>query len=202
MTQIIDEREPLTVEIKQETVPTGQHYKYDTQAFDALAGQVTAHSFSYPISVSAEENTGDTWSWVIAPNTVVGALTSDVATTDTVISCSQTVIDNVQVGFFVDLFDGVNTDDLGEVLSKDTGANTLTISTAATQQFLASSPTYVRMSIYFLKDSEFGHPWRLVYGEGKIKSSYVPANTVIKVSYNNIHPTLDKRVVCAIELMY
>lgn len=210
LTKIVQTRNAEVFEIKQEATPTGGNYMWDTQVFTALADQITEFSFSYPMDVSVleaqftsgEENVGDTWSWVISPNTTVGALTANVAIDDTVINVTSTVTANINVGFYVNLFDGVNTEELGRVLSIDSVSGTITTENASTTAFSAASPTYVRMNIYFMKDAEFGHPWNIVYGEGKILSSFVPAGTTVKVMYNNKSPTVDKRVVCNLEILY
>jgi len=210
LTKIIEIRDPEVFSIKQETTPTGENYFFSSQSFIALANQTTSYSFSYPFPVSvlsaqyvsAEENRGDTWTWTVSPNTTVGALTSDVSATDTVINVSSTVTDNIKIGFGVNIFDGVNTDDLGRVLAVDSDAGTITVETAATQSFAAATPTYVRMNIYFCKDMSFGHPWALTFGDNKIQSSYVPANTVVQVDYVNNDPTKDKEIVTSLELMF
>lgn len=207
---IIDEIEDTEVSIKQETVKTGKNYRWDTKSFDALANSTTTFEFSYPTDVSvleaqfisAAENKGDVWSWVIAENTTVGAITSDVNIGDTVLNVSSTVVQNVKIGFNINLFNGTTTEQLGQVKTIDIINQTITIETPSTVSFLASTPTYVRISIYFIKDSEFGHPWNHVYGGGKIQSSYVPANTSVKVYYINNSPTVDKRIVVNIELLY
>ena len=210
LTKIVGVRDPEEIQIKQEVIPTGQNYQWDTQAFDALANSTSTHTFSYDIDVSVLEaqfisatiHKGDKWSWVIAENTTVGALTADVSISDTVLNVSSTVVENIKVGFYINLFDGVNTEDLGRVTAVDTDASTVTVSTASTQAFAAATPTFVQMSIYFMKDVEIGEPWMYIYGEGKIQSSYVPAGTTVKVIYTNMSPTVDKRIVCNLELMY
>jgi hypothetical protein len=210
LTQIVQTRESDAVTINQEDTPTAGRFFFDTKQFTALANQTTSFSFSYPMTislldaqfVSAAENTGDTWSWVIYENTTVGAITSDVAISDTVINVSSTVLDNVDIGFYVNLFDGVNTEQLNRVVAKDSIAGTITVETASSQAFAAATPTYVRMSVYFCKDMEFGHPWNVIFGDGKIRTTTVPANTSIKVDYTNNHASDDKRIVVYIEYMY
>ena len=210
LTQIVDTRKTDAITIRQEDVPTGERYFFSTQQFTALANQTTTYSFSYPINislletqfVSSAENTGDSWSWVIFENTTIGAITSDVSVSDTVINVSSTVTSSIDIGFYASLFDGTNTADLGMVVAKDATAGTITVQTPSTHSFSTATPTYVRMSIYFCKDMEFGHPWLIDYGGSKIKTSSVPANTVIKVYYTNNHETLDKRIVVYLEYMY
>jgi len=207
---IVDTRDSNIVNINQEDTTTGQHFLWDTQTFTALANQTTSYSFSYPMNVSvieaqyvsALENVGDSWSWIIAPNTIVGAITWQVDVGNTIINVTSTVTDNIKVGYYVNLFDGVNTEDLGRVLSVDPVLGSITVETPSTQSFSAASPTYVRMNIYFMKDAVFGHPWLTVFGEGKIKSSFVPANTVVQVNYTNNDVATDKEITVYIELMY
>lgn len=210
ITKVVDRRKTDVVQIRQESVPTGEHYQWKTESFTALANGITNHTFSYPIPVSvieaqfisSSENIGDSWSWTISPNTIIGAITANVNIGDVIINVSPTVVNNIAIGFHVNLFNGVSNVDLGEVIAVNKTARTITMHKPSTAAFLASSPTYVRMNIYFMKDAVIGHPWIHTYGEGKILTSYVPANTIVKVSYNNKHPTLDKFIVCNIEVMF
>jgi len=209
-TRIVEVRNPTTVSIEQESGQTGQNYRWDSISFDALANTTTLYTFSYPHDVSVlsalmitgEENREDVVSWRISPDTIVGVIISAVSATDTVINVSSTVTDNIKVGFTATLFDGVNTDVLGSVLQVDGDAGTITVETGAVNAFSAASPTYVRMDIYFLKNVEIGHPGRLTIGDSKIKSSFVPANTVVEAAYTNNHLTDDKRYVAYVEIMY
>src|SRR3972149_7035921 len=100
-------------------------------------------------------------------------------------SSSQTVYDNIAVGFSVKRYDGVNSNDLGDVLSVDKVNNTITMQTAATNAFSAASPTYVKISVCRVKDFEFSKPGIYNIGEKKIGGSYFPANEVAVVKYLN-----------------
>ena len=205
---IVDTISPNVVNINQEAVPTGEHYRFDTKAFTATANTTTLYSFSFPIPVSLFEgsfvssvdNRGDTWSWIVSENTTVGALTATANENDTVLSVSSTVVQYVEKGFEVRLVSGGTSQNLGLVLAVDELNNTITVQTACTQTFNAG--TYVQMSIVFMRDCEFGHPWVYEYGSSKIKSSYIPANTIIKVYYTNNSPDTDKRIVVNMEYLY
>jgi hypothetical protein len=207
---IVEKRDPTVVSISQETTATGEHYCWSTKSFTALANQMTAYSFSYPIPISVlnakfiseEENRGDMWTWAIAKNTVIGAITNTVNIGDTVINVSSTVLTYVAVGFYVNLFNGTTTNELGLVLSKNTTNSTITVQTATTHAFSPATPTYVRMSIMFMKDALIGSPWCYEYGEAKIKTSYVPAGTNVTVEYTNNSASEDKLIVVHIEYMY
>lgn len=210
LTKIYEIRSPASVEITQKAGAIGDNFKWDTVAFTATANTTTTHSFSYPFDInmleatilSSSENTGDNMSWVVSENTTIGAITANVSVSDNVINVSSTVIDYIQVGFKANLFDGSNTEDLGYVISIDSENSTITTENASTQAFSAATPTYVRMSIYFVDNIEFGHAGRHEIGGSKIKSTFVPANTVVKCYYVNNSASDDKRIVADIELMY
>lgn len=209
-TSIVETRKPDIININQEDIKTGEHFFWDTKTFTAVANTTTIFTFSYPMNislieasfVSVSENIGDSWSWVVAPNTTIGALTNNVSIDDTIINVTSNVTDNIKEGFWVNLFDGTNTEDLGRVLNINKTDGTITVEHASTQSFSAATPTFVRMNIYFLKDAVFGHPWISVYGQGKIKTSHVPANTIAQVEYTNNSPSTDKTITVYIEYMY
>lgn len=202
---VVDERGPDSVTIKEETIATGGHYKAETQTINIAAGPdvdtLITHSWPFPVSVLAINFTTssaheDDLISVYAPhNSIVGAITADVSPTDTGISVSQTVIDNIAVGFYVTLFDGVTTNELGRVIAVDNVNNELTIETAATDSFAATTPTYVMMSVCQFKDFELGLPWRYEVGLSKIGGSYLPANVQAKMIYTNKSGAAKKLVI-------
>jgi hypothetical protein len=198
------------IQIVQEVRQTGGNFRWDSIAFTAIANTTTTHTFSYPIPITvmsaewqtAAENTGDIVSWTISKNTIIGAITTNVTIGDTVIYVSATVTANIKVGFLVNLYNGVDTDKLGIVKSINTITGTITTETAATINFLASSPTYVRMGVPFLLEVELGHPMQMQIGQAKVMGSYVPANTVVTCEYENKSVSGDKRICAHIELLY
>jgi hypothetical protein len=210
LTKIVDVRDSEVFQIKQEATPTGQNYQWKTQSFTALAGQTTIYRFSYPINisvleaqyVSSEENRGDSWTWKISPDTIIGNITNFVNPGDTVIPVTSTVTDNILEGFGFSLFDGVNMEDLGVITAIDKVNGTVTVSVPTARSWSPLTPTYAVMNIYFVQNGGFGHPWLMIFGEGKIIGSYVPANTVVQVEYTNNDPTLDKEITVYLEVMY
>lgn len=210
LTRIVETREPSVVTISQESTKTGSHYEWVSIQFDAIANTTTTYTFSYPYAINilsamvqtGVENKGDTLSWYMTKDSVIGTITSDVAAEDTVINVSSTVTDTIHVGFMVNLYDGVNTDICGRVVLTDADAGTITVSIASTQIFLAVTPTYVRMTVPFLDKVEMGHPSRWQIGDSKINSSYVPADTIATCEYTNNHETQDKRATMYMEILY
>lgn len=184
-----------TAEIKEEYIPTAKLFQ-TTQKKWSIPASTGVHILPYdtkvyPVNVlsasfvSRDEHTGDKIDVVVGHKTIVGVITADVSSSDTVINVNSTVLENSYLGEEIYLFDGVNTDNLGVIVAKDQGAGTITVNIAATQGFLAASPTYVQKSNYFVKDFEIGFPWKYEAGEDKIGASYVPAGTVIEFHYDN-----------------
>ena len=134
--------------------------------------------------------------------TTTGTITSDVTASDTVINVSQTVIDNVNIGYKIQLDDSTNTDDLGIVTAIDTDNKTITVDTAATQGFSAATPTYVKQTVCMVSDYEIGPAWEWVIGESKIGGSHLPANTTVEVKYTNNSAITAKKLVAKIEYLY
>lgn len=98
---------------------------------------------------------------------------------------NSTVIDNVMQGYRISITDGVNTSDLGKVIK--IGSNYIFIEIAPVTTFLASSPTYVRLSVEVLKDFKFGYVKTHNIGESKIGGSYLPTDTIVIGKYTNNH---------------
>jgi hypothetical protein len=128
-------------------------------------------------------------------------LTSDVNVGENTIVVNKESLEYINPGYYLNLYDGVETIDMGMVISVDTLTNTITMENTSSSFLSASTPTYIRRNIYLMKDVEIGHGWNNVYGEAKILSSYVPANTIIKMIYEN-KTSQDKRIVMGLEILY
>ena len=174
---------------------TGGHFKATSLEISAPAtvGE-SSHDFTFPYNISMlsieyvghTENNHDEFSVLVSPDTIIGAITSDVSNTDTVINVQPSVIDNAFIGMLCKITDLTNTDDLGYILEIDNVANTITVSTAATQSFLAATPTYVQISVEVIKDiiiDETTAPTQV--GGSKIGGSFLAANTTIRIIYDN-----------------
>lgn len=184
-------KQPVTVE--EGTNGTGGHFAAKSFKFDiAAAAGWSDHDFSFPIPISifAAQVLGDS-AWAddeiefnIAPETTVGALGADVAVDDTVITVDASAYANLEVGYFVQLSDGTNADDLGMVLAKG-GSNQITVETAAAHAFAAATPTYVKQTVKMIPHGHLPQAARLVIGDSKIGGTLIPANTTLRLRYNN-----------------
>lgn len=119
-----------------------------------------------------------------------------------VINVSQTVIDNVVIGIYLGLFDGVQNNNLGRIIAIDTTNLTVSMEYANTDTFSALSPTYVRMTLTMFQDFELGPPGNYPIGDSAIGGSYIPANTIVRASYNNQSLIDDKVFIGIVEYLY
>jgi len=199
-----------TITIREEDVPTGGHYQALGIEIDVNAsGTITKDvSFPHPISLMAAEWTnkpsliGDEVEFIVAPNTIVGALTQDAPAGSGTLYVSSTVIDNIQIGYQLKLFNAPSTQkSCGRVLGVDTENNTVLVENAPTQTFTVEAPTYVQQEVHLYSRSFLAGEGRVQLGEAKIGGSYIPANTTIRANYYNNNGT-NKKLVFIIEYLY
>lgn len=145
---------------------------------------------------------GDNIELCIAPDTVVGAITQDASIGDTVLNVSQTVIDNVKVGYYLAIFDGTNEDNLGRIISIDKTASTVTVQTALVSSFTAATPSYVKITIFMVPFAYLEGSGNNINFEGSVKSSFIPADTIIHVAYTNVTGGSDRKYSFRMEYFY
>lgn len=180
--------------IVEETIPTGGHYRFHQEVMDVASGVGwKSHDFSFRHCTGllsgkidpVADNVGDKVEFIVGPDTVVGAITANVAVDDTVITVQQSVIDNIAVGFLVKINDGTNTDDLGTVMEVDTSALTITVETAAANSFLAATPTYVKMSVLMVSESKLVSTNIIDFGSDKVGASHIAKDVTMRARYYN-----------------
>ena len=115
------------------------------------------------------------------------------------ISVDSNVIMNSKLGYNISLDDGVNSGVVGEVIHKT--ANTIFVSDYPTIDFISTSPTYVKVTVYVLKDHFIGQGQLFNIGESKIGGSYVPTDTLIGITYKN-YGTVTRRLLGFVEYLY
>jgi len=186
--------EIVQADIIEENVQTGERYQAEQFNITALTGSDwQSFNFSNPIPVTVKKGTiyvhdncvGDEFECLMSPDTIIGVITADVAAEATEISVSETVINNIFVGAEVKLFDGVNQDNLERCIAIDTDTNKITVETATTHSFSASSPTYVQMTVCFVHDVKIINNAVIELGENAIKGFHWPANVVLQLRYKN-----------------
>ena len=180
-----------TVKIQEVDEDNGKSYAADTVTCDMSVnnGQV---DWSLPIDIwilgaqiqASTENIDATIEACAAPETTIGAITSDVAASDTIINVQQSVIDNIKVGYLVHLDDGTNSEQFAYCTAVDDVNNQITVDTGAVNAYAAATPTYVKMTIPRIRKLVMRSTGRIEIGEMKIGASRLPAGTVLQVKYN------------------
>ena len=192
--QTYDETHDLikATEIIEERVPTGGHYQGQSFHHDVAAstGWSTLDiSFPHPISLLSaswfnnELNYGDEMKFAVAPDTVIGALTSGVSVDDTVLNVSSTVTDNAFVGYYIT----IDSEEFGPVTEIDADSGTITVANAA--ESTHNPGAYVKMTVMMVPYIKILPGGIVTLGSTKIGGSYIPANTTLRLFYNNIDGT-------------
>ena len=180
--------ETIKVKIQEEYVPTGGNFRCEGKKFTIAANTTTSQTVSWPYNISVlqsfftstTEQEGNVLDVLTGPATVVGTLTSSIASGVTVLPVSLTVIQNMNIGYEV----LVGSDLLGEVISIDENALTLTIGTATGSAY--SSGAVVKMQLTNIKNFEItGDCSRVVIGASKTGGKHLPANLPVKLTYQN-----------------
>lgn len=181
------------------TFASGTNVELVTHTVDYIQKKdIGVLSYSF---ISSEANNGDGMDVHVYPNEPVGIITGNVSTGDTVLNVSQTVIDNMSVGFYCRLDDGNIFECMGEVLEIDTANNQITVEKPALHNFLASSPTYVKLTVRMAEVFDIGPPGPHQEGVEKIGSTIVKKNKPVRIMYNN-HTGGAKRFVFYVGHLY
>jgi hypothetical protein len=191
------------VKIIEESSGTGGHYQSQSFLIGAPNQGWNELNITFPHNIcllAAEWNNkpefdGDKIEFQVGPDTIVGALTAPAAVNDTVISVSQTVLDNIAVGYWAK----VGSNDCGRVLAVDLDGGTITVETAIASAENAGS--FVMQTIKILPESYLESYGREQLGESKIGGSEIPANMVLKARYFNSTASA-KKMIFFLEYLY
>lgn len=181
------------VKIQMENVPTGGNFCAQTFAVTADANTTTTAQISWPFNISmilaswtsTSDNNGDAITVEIPSHSTVGTITSNVNVGDTTLAVSSTVLEYVENGYYITITDGTNTDEVGRVIGTSTTDNTITVETASTHAYSASTPTYVQMTIKPINNLLFGPAQTYTVGQYSLSATHIPAETPITVLYTN-----------------
>lgn len=189
--------------------PVGGNFRAETKFLNIIPSGITSEDYvwPYPISVldfsfvTSTENKGDNIEIIVAPDTVIGALGADANINDTELSVTSTVVENLMIGYRVEITDGINTEDLGWCTNINKNDYKITVQNPLTNAYSFTSPTYIKMSIYVVCDYKIGNPWFYNIGAAKIGGSYIPAGRIVRVKYINNSATT-KEITTELEYLY
>jgi hypothetical protein len=196
--RILDEVSDGIVKLKEEETPTKGYYKFngflENIPESNPKGNITVIdlSWKYPISIlngwfyASNEQVGDKIDVTIGENTIIGSLTSNANVGDITVNVSDSVLENAEVGWKLNLFDGVVSEDLGEAIDIDTGNNQVTFENSLTNNFNYTNPVYVRLVPNIVNDLYINvGNIKYSFADKKIGGKYVPKNTSVKIKYKN-----------------
>jgi hypothetical protein len=214
LTKLVNRISNINVSIKEEDVETGRHFAIFTKIIDIPAGVsgatdvVSIHDVSWPFPISMVDvffstdstHSGDRVTALVGPNTTIGVITAGVtAGVTSTISVNSTVNDNIDIGMFVTLTNGVTSTDLGCVIGKNFNNSEITTEFISDVSFDTGS--YVQITLKMMNNFYLLPNKDYILGANKIGASHVPANTLTQVCYTN-HDGLAKRFVFNIEYLY
>jgi len=192
---VVQVQEDKEVSIKEERTKTGGHFQIVTMggSVPASTGWHDIDDLSFPFAIGVlsacayvrTANDADQIECLVGPDTTIGTLTQDAASSANVLDVSQTVVDNCYIGAYLKLDDSSNTDDCGRITNVDSVNNQITVETATTNSFLAATPTYVKMTSKLSPGFTLQAGGIFNVGVSRIGTSYIPANTTIRLRYNN-----------------
>jgi hypothetical protein len=187
------------------TNKTGGHFKIAGFDFDVPASiGVFQKDFLFPTAralLSAHVHVSSDWvndvvAIHVAPDSIIGTISSAGAINDTVFDVQQSVIDNIMVGYLVQ----VDNQKLGECVSIDPVNLQITTENGLTSAVQAND--YVKITVEMVKNIKFtvGGVTKNI-GESKIGSSYLPAGQVLRVVYDN-KTAVEKKFHFNVEMLY
>ena len=186
---VLDTTQVNEVSIKTEEIKTSGNFKTTSLTVNIPGNTTSTISYVKPYRMSILEFTfritsahsNDLINAYIGKNTIIGVLSSNVYTNNTSITVSNSVIENIYVGYDLSVSNGTVTNFLGEVLT--ISGNILTFSKSAVNNFLIGD--YILMSVKPVDNFILGPEGFYTIGASKRGASGIPANTIISLEYTN-----------------
>lgn len=178
------------VKILEEQNDKGTQGHFQSTVIDLYISGVTGTTYkdlSFPYSISLfssewlvnESQISDIAEFQLSPDTIIGVLTKNANKDDTILNVSNTVIDNLSIGYWLK----VNDEDVNRVLDIDKDNNQITIEKPLENNYNIN--TYIKMTIKIVPRWRFTAPGFCSVGESKIGASFIPANTIMRLVYHN-----------------
>lgn len=129
------------------------------------------------------DNIGDQITFTIAPETKIAELGIDQLIGQTTLSLTTGSASKALLGMMIKIDDGINSQELGECIGKDTDLDTITVEHALVDHYLAG--TDILQSYIRVKDIPIANTNNFTIGASKFYSDSVPPNTVVRLIYRN-----------------
>lgn len=182
-------------------------YRVTSRSMFIPSRQTVSEDFSFDIPISilsmsfttTKQNTGDIINCYVSPNTTIGVITQNISNGDKVIHVSPTVIKNIKRGYMVNLTNGSNILNMGECISINPNNNTIKCDTEANSNINAGA--YLQITIHNIKDFIVGPPSAITFNNKTLQSTYIPANTILRLVYQN-NSNIDTTFYRLLEYLY
>jgi hypothetical protein len=204
----IEKMSPNTITIDEENLKnqTGKNFRAESYTIVCPPG-VSAHRYTWvrPISVcetnfvSKIEHNGDIIDNKIGGDLPIGVLTKSVDTGANILPVSQTVFDNTSIGFLIEIKNGENSQEMGELMIKNTNSNNYITEFNASRFYPTGSHVYFKVQT--IKNYKIVNTGDHGIGIYRKSSSYLPANVPSTVYYTN-NGSETKEITFYIEYLY
>lgn len=182
--------------LAQETSLTGNSFAIETRklTIEPHETETLDLAWNFPVNIlslffnTEHKHSGDTLTMSVAPDTVIGAINSDTSATDNIINVTETVIGAIRPGFWLCLTDGTYTSEYLQIIGVNPVAQTVTLDGEIGYNFLATSPTYVKLTIFVMKNLEIQGPHQYRIGDVTHGSASIPTGTPVRIQYTNNSP--------------
>lgn len=185
----------ISTQVMKVTEDLDGYYHCEGIAYDIPAGlvdSVNTYDIVWPYNIviwntdiyCTNDHVGDTICVVAAPNKLIGVTTTSATIGATTLDVSATVTGVIYKSFNLIIDDGVNSQDLGRVISTDLTLNTVTFENALTNNFAAGS--LIRMNVNLITNFEIPMSGiGISFGSKGLRGKPLPANTTLRVVYKN-----------------
>jgi len=172
------------------------------------AGAASAWSSqNYTVGQTVTYDTGDATYGTRVYTCILNTVSNEVPTNTTYwqhglrLHVASSVIAYTEIGYYLKLSDGTNTDNVGKVIALDSTNNYVYVETNLVNSFATATPTVILQTVYMFNDYKIGPPWKYTIGKSKIGGSYMPKDTKITVYYTN-NTASSKTFIGHVELLY
>ena len=174
--------------------PREGHYMVEDYEFSipsGTPGDITSHDHVADDDIllwlttydGTAETMGDSFDVIVNPDTTIGGLTAPASISDTTVSVSSTVIQNIVRGMYVTLDDGVNTQNIGKVNGIDRINSAIDFTDPLTFNFAPG--TLVKINVYMARNIHIISLNTSPYGQKGLQGSFVPKGTTLRMFYKN-----------------
>jgi hypothetical protein len=188
---------------------TGGYYRTDYYHIDVPAGtgMTASYDIVYPYNIAAysttflvtSDNVGDGFNVVSYPDTVCGQITQTLATGSTGLYLPTTSTGFLNPAFIIKISDGINTEELGEIISVDNNTGFVVYSTPNVNNYGVGA--MISFTVPRINNGKFVTLQNMGLGFSVVSSSGLAAGKAVRVTYIN-STNVAKTLSFLIELQY